>query len=192
VWEIIYDGVSYTLKHSIGLMHIRQLIIKQGEWINCTDLKRISSEALPEDISEQYLNMSGKQLETENLSLFDNNNPEDIIEKLPLSNLKKNRDLLIERKEVNNFNSPEEKINQLNTLEFIEKYLKKVTDKKGQSRKMKNKADTDRKAVSAAINRCRKSFREHRDLYTHFRSFIKARGNAFRYLPDRPIDWKTE
>ena len=88
--------------------------------------------------------------------------------------------------------SPEEKIDQLNTLDFIEDYLKKVTDNKGRPRKLHDQTDTDRKAVSAAINRCRNNLKEHKELYTHFKSFIKAEGNAFRYLPDRPVDWKTE
>ena len=99
---------------------------------------------------------------------------------------------MIERKELDNFNNPEEKIDQLNALQFIEKHLKSITDKKGRPRKIHDQADTDRKAVSAAINRCRNSLQEHKELYTHFRSFIQAEGNSFRYLPDRPIEWTTE
>ena len=35
LWEIVYGGKSYTIKHSMGLSHIRQLIIKKGQWIHC-------------------------------------------------------------------------------------------------------------------------------------------------------------
>ena len=190
-WEIKYGGISYSIKHSIGLTHIRNLIIKEGEWLHCSELKRLSSGNMNENNS-QYTKMSKEQLEIENLSIGDNTRPEDIIDRLSLDKIKGLRDILIERRESDNFDSPEEKIEQLNTLEFIEKYIKSVTDNKGRPRKINNQEDTDRKAVSAAINRCRGNLQEHKELYTHFKSFIQAEGNTFRYLPDRPIDWKTE
>lgn len=191
-WEIKYGGVSYTIKHSIGLIHLRNLIIKKGKWIHCSELKRLSADNISDLKYERYKLMSKEQLEVENLRVRDDMTPEKIVNQLSLEKIKKLRDLLIERKETDNFKSPEEKIDQLNSLDFIEKYLKSITDKKGQPRKIQNQEDTDRKAVSAAINRCRNSFHEHKELYTHFKSFIQAEGNAFRYLPDRPIDWKTE
>jgi hypothetical protein len=147
---------------------------------------------MPDNKYEPYAAMNRVQLEGENLSLKDGIPPEDIITRYPLEKIRNLRDLLVERKETGDFNSPEEKIDQINTLDFIEKYLNQVTDKKGRPRKILDQTDTDRKAVSAAINRCRNNLKEHKELYTHFKSFIQAEGNAFRYLPDRPIDWKTE
>jgi len=191
-WEIRYDGKSYFFKHSIGLLHIRVLIIKKGEWIHCSELKRLSSNDGSDVKYNAYLTMTKEQLEGENLRIGQGLPPEDIIDRLPLEKIKELRDLLIERREINDFNSPEEKIEQLDTLNFIEKYLNQVTDKKGWSRKLLDQSDTDRKAVSAAINRCRNNFKEHKELFTHFKSFIQAEGNAFRYLPDRPINWKIE
>jgi len=191
-WEIKYGGQSYTIRHSIGLIHIRNLIIKRGEWIPCSVLKRLSSGDVSEHMHSPYATMTRKQLETENLRVEDGIPPEDRITRLSLEKIEKLRDLLIERKAVDDFNSPEEKIDQLNTLDFIEEYLKKNTDNKGRPRKLHDQTDTDRKAVSAAINRCRNNLKEHKELYIHFKSFIKAEGNAFRYLPDRPVDWKTE
>ena len=191
-WAIRYGGKSYAIRHSIGLLHIRNLIIKEGEWIHCSELKRLSSDDASEDKNEHYAKMTKEQLEAENLSVKDGLPPEDIITRYTLEEIKTLRDALVERKATDNFNSPEEKIDQLNTLDFIEKYLKKITDKKGRPRKMTDQTDTDRKTVSAAINRCRNNLKEHKELYTHFKSFIQAEGNAFRYLPDRPIDWKTE
>jgi membrane protein implicated in regulation of membrane protease activity len=191
-WEIKYGGKSYSIRHSKGLIHIRNLIIKNGEWIPCSVLKKLSSDDVSENMHEQYATMTREQLEIENLRVEEGIPPEDIITRLSLEKIKKLRDALVERKAVDGFNSPEEKIDQLNTLDFIEKYLKKITDNKGRPRKLHDQTDTDRKAVSAAINRCRNNLKEHKDLYTHFKSFIKAEGNAFRYLPDRPVDWKTE
>jgi membrane protein implicated in regulation of membrane protease activity/cell fate (sporulation/competence/biofilm development) regulator YmcA (YheA/YmcA/DUF963 family) len=191
-WEIKYGGKSYSIRHSKGLIHIRNLVIKKGEWIPCSVLKRLSSDDVSENMHEQYATMTRKQLEIENLRVEDGIPPEDIITRLSLEKIKNLRDALIERKTVDDFNSPEEKIDQLNTLDFIEDYLKKVTDNRGRSRKIHDQTDTDRKAVSAAINRCRNNLKEHKELYTHFKSFIKAEGNAFRYLPARPVDWKTE
>ena len=191
-WEIKYGGKSYSVRHSKGLLNIRNLIIKKGEWIPCSVLKRLSSDDVSDTIYEQYATMTREQLEIESLRVEDGIPSEDIITRLSLEKIKKLRDVLIERKAVDDFNSPEEKIDQLNTLDFIENYLKKVTDNKGRSRKIHDQTDTDRKAVSAAINRCRNNLKEHKELYTHFKSFIKAEGNAFRYLPDRPVDWKTE
>lgn len=191
-WAIKYGGKSYTIRHSIGLLHIRNLIIKEGEWIHCSELKRWSSDNVSENKNEHYATMTMEQLEVENLIFEDNIPPEEIITRFTLEEIKKLRDALVERKVCDNFKSPEEKIDQLNTLDFIEKYLKKITDKKGRPRKMHDQTDTDRKTVSAAINRCRNNLKEHKELYTHFKSFIQAEGNAFRYLPDRPIDWKTE
>jgi len=191
-WEIKYGGKSYTIRHSKGLLHIRNLIIKRGEWIPCSVLKRLSSDDGAENRYEHYATMTGEQLAGENLRVAEGIAPEDMIDRLPLAKIKILRDALAERKAVDDFNSPEEKIDQLNTLDFIEEYLKKVTDNKGRPRKILDQTDTDRKAVSAAINRCRNNLKEHIDLYTHFKSFIKAEGNAFRYLPDRPVDWKTE
>jgi len=136
--------------------------------------------------------MTPQQLNTENLRIQDGFSSEDIIDRFSLADIKKMRAGLVERKAVDDFNSPEEKIDQLNTLEFIEQYLKKALDHKGRPRKLNNQTDTDRKAVSVAINRSRNNLRENKELYTHFKSFIKAEGNAFRYLPDRSIDWKTE
>lgn len=191
-WEIAYGGVSYTIKHSMGLIHLRNLIIKKGEWIHCSELKRLSADNMPDPQYERYKSMTKQQLEIENLTTGNDMTPQEIVNRLSLEKIKKLRAALIERKETDDFESPEEKIDQLNTLDFIEKYLKSVTDKRGRPRKMHDQEDTDRKAVSAAINRCRNSFHEHKELYTHFKSFIQAEGNAFRYLPDRPIDWTTE
>ena len=192
LWEIVYGGKSLIIKHSMGLSHIRQLIIKKGQWIHCSDLKRISSGSLSQEKSGHYGSMTEKQLELENLRLIDDIPPEDIIEKLPLEKIKKLRDILVERRDANDFKSPEEKIDQLNSLDFIQNFFNKVTNNKGKSRKIYNQADTDRKTVSAAINRSRNTLQEHKELYTHFKSFIQAEGNSFRYLPDRPIEWKTE
>jgi hypothetical protein len=191
-WEIRYQGASYMIKHSIGLIHIRNLIIKKGEWIHCTILKRIATDNAPDAKYGAYMTMSKEQLERENLHLRDDMPAEEIIERLPLEKIKKIRDGLIERKALNDFKSPEERIDQLDQLDFIEKYLSNVTDKKGRSRKIHDQIDTDRKAVSAAINRCRNNFKQHKELYTHFKSFIQAERNAFRYLPDRPIQWKID
>lgn len=190
-WEIKYMGQSYAIKSSIGLYHIRNLIIKKGEWINCSELKRISSEEISEEKYDPYNYMTKEQLESENLRITEDISPEEIIRQLPLNKIKMLQEELYKRKEADDFNSPEEKIDKLNMLNFIEKYLNSVTDKKGKSRKLYDATDTDRKAVSAAINRCRNSLVEHKELYTHFKSFIKAEGNSFRYMPDRPIDWKT-
>jgi len=190
-WEIKYGGKSYTIKPSIGLFHIRNLIINKGEWIHCSDIKRMASEDLSEFKHEVYNNLTREQLDHENLRISEDILPEDIIHQLPLSKLKQLRDELYERKVTDNFNSPEEKIDQLHILDSIEKYLNSVTDDKGKSRKLYSEADTDRKAVSAALSRCRKSFQEHKELYTHFESFIHAESNSFRYLPDRHIDWLT-
>jgi hypothetical protein len=136
--------------------------------------------------------MTKEQLEGENLRIGESLPPEDIINRLPLGKMKELKNFLIERQKIDDFKSPEEKIEQLDTLNFIEKYLHQVTDKRGRPRKILDQTDSDRKAVSAAINRCRNNFKEHKELFTHFKSFIQAEGNAFRYLPDRPIDWKTE
>jgi membrane protein implicated in regulation of membrane protease activity len=191
-WEIKYGGKSYSIKHSKGLLHIRNLIVKKGEWIPCSVLKRLSADDGPENKYEHYATMTGKQLAAENLRVQEGIAPEDVISRLSLEKIKKLREALVERNAVDDFNSPEEKIDQLNTLEFIEKYLKKATNHKGRPRKLHDQSDTDRKAVSAAIYRCRNNLKEHKALYTHFKSFIQAEGNSFRYLPDRPVDWKTE
>jgi hypothetical protein len=155
-------------------------------------LKRLSSDQVSDTRHDHYAKMTGAQLETENLRPTDALAPEDIITRLSLEKIKQLRNALLERQMIDDFKSPEERIDQLNTLEFIEKYLQKITDQKGRPRKIHDQTDTDRKAVSAAINRCRKNLRQHKELYTHFKSFIQAEGNAFRYLPDRPIDWITE
>ena len=190
-WEIKYGEQSYTVKPTIGLFHIRNLIIKQGEWIHCSELKKLSADDMYEFKYGPYKSMSHEQLENENLRVKEDIHPEDIIHHLPLNKLKQLRNELIERKEADNFDSPDEKIDQLDLLEFIEKYLNSITDKKGKSRKLHDETETDRKAVSAAINRCRKSLIEDKDLYIHLVSFVHAEGNSFRYLPDRPIHWQT-
>lgn len=191
-WEIRYGGTSYSIRHSKGLVHIRNLIIQKGEWIPCSVLKRLSSDDVADDRYDQYATMTGAQLEKENLRPVEGLAPEDIITRFSLEKIKQLRDALVERKMSDDFKSPEERIDQLNVLEFIENYLQKVTDKKGRPRKIHDQADTDRKAVSAAINRCRKNLKQHKELYTHFKSFIQTEGNAFRYQPDRPIEWITE
>ena len=157
-WKIKYGGKSYTIRHSIGLVHIRNLIIKKGEWIHCTELKRLAIDHIPKEKFEHYAAMTRVQLEDENLSLKEGIPPEEIISRLPLEKIKKLRDVLVERKVTDDFTSPEEKIDQLNTLDFIEKYLNQVTDNKGRPRKILDQTDTDRKTVSAAINRCRNNF----------------------------------
>jgi membrane protein implicated in regulation of membrane protease activity len=192
VWQIKYAGASCTVKHSMGLIHIRNLIIKNGEWIPCSDLKRISSEIPSDSGYEPYKNMSKEQIEREHFRIGGDIPPETLISRLSLEKIRRLKEILIERKETDAFNSPEERIDQLNTLDFIEKYLKSVTDIKGRPRKILDRTDTDRKAVSIAINRCRNNLKTHKELYIHFTSFIQAEGNAFRYLPDRPIDWTTE
>ena len=127
-WEIKYGDQSYSIRHSKGLLHIRNLIIKEGEWIPCSVLKRLSSDDVSENMHGHYPTMTPEQLEAENLRVEEGIPPEDIIARLPLEKIKNLRDALIERKAVDDFNSPEEKIDQLNTLDFIEKYLKKITN----------------------------------------------------------------
>ncbi len=190
-WEISYGGKSYTVKHSVGLYHIRNLIINSGEWIHCSELKRLSADDLSDIKNAPYSAMSKERLEAENLRIKEDILPEDIIQQLPLNKLKQLREDLQGRKEADDFSSPDEKMDMLDNLEFIEKHLNKITDNKGRSRKLYNEADTDRKAVSAAISRCRNNLKEHKELYTHFKSFIQAESNSFRYMPDRPIDWQT-
>jgi len=189
VWEIGFNGTSYIIKHSIGLSHIRNLIINQGQWITCMDLKNISSRVLDSE-TDQYKNMSKAQLGLENLISSENIPPEDIIDKLSLEKIKKIRDILREKIDVNDFNEPEELIQNKSNLKFIEDYLDKNTNDRGKSRKISDRAEADRKAVSAAINRSRKNLKEHKEIYTHIKSFIQAKGNSFRYLPDRPIHWQ--
>ncbi len=96
-WEIRYRGESYTIKQSIGLIHIRNLIIKKGEWIHCSELKRLSAEDISEFQHEPYTTMTKDQLEGENLRASEDTLPEDVISHLPLYKIKKLRDAVIER-----------------------------------------------------------------------------------------------
>lgn len=192
VWEIGYAGLFYTSKHSVGLGHIRNLLIKPGEWIHCSELKRISSENWGEAKHIPYSRMNGEQLELENLRLHTQLPPEKLVDRLSLEKIRKLRDILKERKESGNFDNPEERIDQLNTLNFIEKYLESVTDRNGRPRRVFDTEELDRKAVSIAISRSRNNLRKNQELFIHLKSFIQAEGNCFRYMPDRPIDWKTE
>ena len=192
VWEIQYAGISYTAKHSIGMVHIRNLIINTGKWIHCSELKRIAS-GNPEDVrNSAYSGMSEELLELENLRSGKSLSAEKIIDRLSFDQIRKFRDMLLERKEADNFDSPEERMDQLSMLVFIEKYLNTATDKNGRPRRIPDQEDADRKAVSIAVNRCRANLQKHPELYIHLKSFIQAEGNSFRYLPDRPIDWKTD
>jgi hypothetical protein len=175
----------------MGLSHIRNLITNPDQWVTCADLKNISSRVLGSE-TDPYNKMSTAQLGLENLIPGDTIPPEEMIDKLSLDNIRKMRDILRERVDVDDFHDPESLIQNKSNLEFIEDYLKKNTNIHGKSRKIPDRAEADRKAVSAAINRSRKSLKEHRDLYTHFKSFIQAKGNSFRYLPDRQIYWKTD
>jgi len=52
-----------------------------------------------------------------------------------------------------NVNYVTEKTVDREFLPKLEKYIKSVTDRKGRPRKIHNQEETDRKAVSAAINR---------------------------------------
>ncbi len=192
VWEVSFDGKACTIKHSIGFSHIRNLLINQNQWITCTDLKNISSRILDNGTAQYYKDMSREQLGSESFSTFENAPPEDVIDKLSLDKIKELRDLLREKIESGDFDDPEALMQNKNSLEFIEDYLKKNINIRGKSRKVTDRAESDRKAVSAAINRSRNNLKEHKELYTHFKSFIHAKGNSFRYLPDRQIHWKTE
>jgi len=191
-WEIRYQGISCTVKHSIGLVHIRNLIIKNGKWIHCSELKIISSRRSGDSQHQAHKTVIEDQIKIENLRFENNIPPERLVDQLSWEKIKKLRHVLIERRESNEFDSPEERIDQLNTLDFIEKYLKRITDNKGRPRKILDQKDTDRKAVSIAITRSRNNLSEHEDLFVHLKSFIQAEGNSFRYLPDRPINWKTD
>ncbi len=191
VWEIFFYGNACTVKHSIGLIHIKNLLKNPNQWITCTDLKNISSRILDMETGP-YNSMSIEQLSLENLNPFENISPEDAIDKLSIDKIKELRDMLREKIEAGDFDDPEVLMENKNTLEFVEDYLDKNTDNRGRSRRVSGRAEADRKAVSAAINRCRNNLKEHNELYTHLKSFIEAKGNSFRYLPDRQINWKTE
>jgi hypothetical protein len=192
VWEISYQGVACPVKHSIGLLHIRNLIINSGKWIHCSELKRIAS-GIPGNAAQKHQRIMGEaQAKTENLNLVNKAAPETLVDRLSLEKLKKLRDVLRERRESDDFTSPEERIDQLKTLDFIEKYIDSSTDLKGRPRKTIDPVDTDRKAVSIAITRSRNSLSDYNELFIHLKSFIQAEGNSFRYLPDRPITWLTD
>ncbi len=191
VWQVEFCGDSFTVKHSIGLLHIKNLLANPDQWISCTELKNISS-VVPDNGAGQYRDMSKEQLGFENLYSCENASVEDVIDKLSMEKIKELRELINEKITADDFTDPEELIQSKNSLEFIDDYLNKNTDNRGQSRKVSGRAEADRKAVSAAINRCRNNLKEHNELYTHLKSFIQAKGNSFRYLPDRQIFWKTE
>lgn len=188
VWEVAFNGEAFSVKHSIGLSHIRNLLIKQNQWISCTELKNISS-GMNGSGKDLYSGMSHEQLSIENLTRTGNLSPEDIIDRLSLENIRKMRELLQEKIDSDNFDDPEERMQLINSIDFIDDYLRKNIDIRGRSRKISDRGETDRKAVSAAINRARNSLKEQKGIYTHFKSFIQAKGNSFRYLPDRPINW---
>jgi len=192
VWEIRYAGESLIARHSIGLTHIRNLIIHGGEWLHCSDLKRIASVSPGGGRFAHYVGMDSENLELENLRADSSLPPEKIIDRLSLAQIRKLRDFLAERKAADDFADPEERVDQLDRLDFIEKYLAAATDKSGRPRTVLDQNDTDRKAVSIAINRSRNNLGKLPELQIHFKSFIQAEGNSFRYLPDRPIEWKTE
>jgi membrane protein implicated in regulation of membrane protease activity len=191
VWEIQYAGISFIEKHSIGLVHIRNLIMNSGNWIHCSELKRISSINREQAKFAPYRKMSKETLDLENLRTGASMPPEKLVDALTLEQIRALQDVLKERKASDDFSSPEERLDQLETLDFLEKYLISVTDKKGRPRTILDQEDTDRKAISIAINRSRNNLKNHMELYVHFKSFIQAEGNSFRYLPDRPIDWNT-
>ncbi|MCP4727840.1 MAG: NfeD family protein [bacterium] len=191
-WEIRYGGKSYSVKHSIGLDHIRNLINNQGQWIHASELKRMVSSENTDPKYQPYSDLGKEGLGDQNLRFKDDINYEEVIDRLPLNKIKELKEDLEGKKEADDFAGPEERTEQLELLEFITKYISGVTDNKGRSRKLYDDAETDRKNVSAAVNRAKKTFLEHPEFYTHFQSFIKAEGHSFRYLPDRPIDWLTE
>ena len=191
VWAVEFCGDCFTVKHSIGLLHIKNLLVNPNQWISCTELKNISSRIL-ENGAGQYKNMSKEQLGLENLFSSDSSSAEDVIDKLSMEKIKDLRDLIYEKIAAEDFSDPEDLIQNKNKLEFIDDYLNKNTDNRGKSRKVSGRAEADRKAVSAAINRSRNNLKDHNELYTHFKSFIQAKGNSFRYLPDRQIYLKTE
>jgi len=192
VWEIRYAGKSLIVKHSIGLTHIRNLIIHGGEWLRCSDLKRVAAGNLCGGRLNPYNGMDRETLEMENLRPDFSLPPENIVDRLSLAQIRKLRDFLAERKAADDFADPEERVDQMETLDFIEKYLAAATDKNGRPRAALDQQDTDRKAVSIAINRSRNNLVKLPELQIHFKSFIQAEGNSFRYLPDRPIEWKIE
>ena len=191
-WEIRYAGQSYIMKHCMGLIHIKNLIKHTGKWLRCTELKRLASENLVESRYQPYSKMTGERLDEENLRRSEDIHPEDIISHLSLNELRRLRDELEDRKNAENFESPEDRIDQLDLLKKIEKYLSSITDHRGHPRKLIDETETDRKAVSAAINRCLRSMSEHKELHTHFKSFIHAEHSSYQYLPDRFIEWQTE
>jgi hypothetical protein len=191
-WEIKYGGRFYTIKPSIGLFHIRNLIIRKGDWISCSELKRLTADTMAADKHAPYSTMAREELDSENLRIKEDILTEDVIGRLSLKELRQLRDELRERTESGSYDSPEERMEEHSMLEFIERHLSSVTDNRGRSRKLYDDSETDRKTVSAAINRCRNTLREHKELFAHFKSFIQAEGNSFRYLPDRPIDWQTD
>lgn len=191
VWEIRYAGECLIAKHSIGLVHIRNLIIHSGQWMHCSELKRISAENHESARYAVYGTMSADQLELENLRAGASLPPEKMVDRLSLEQIRKLRAILAERKASDAFSSPEERLDQLRTLDFIQKYLGSVTDKSGRPRTILDQEDADRKAVSVAIHRSRNNLGKHSELHIHFKSFIQAEANSFRYLPDRPIEWKT-
>ena len=191
VWEIRYAGESLIAKHSIGLTHIRNLIIHGGEWLHCSDLKRIAAGNPGGGRLNLYSGMDNETLELENLRPDLSLPPEKMVDRLSLAQIRKLRDFLAERKAADDFADPEERVDQLETLDFIEKYLSSATDKNGRPRAVLDQKDMDRKAVSIAINRSRNNLGNLPELQIHFKSFIQAEGNSFRYLPDRPIEWET-
>jgi hypothetical protein len=192
-WEIKYQGIFYTVKPSVGLIHIKNLIMNQGKWLHCSELKRISMENSATDKKfKPYTTMSNNQFNDEGLHNTEEIFNEKIISRLSLKKILSLRDKITEHIEYNEMIDPEDLMNQKRKRDFLDKYLNSITDKKGKIRTLYNQSEKDRKAVSAAINRCRNSLSEHKDLYIHFTSFISAKDSAFRYLPDRPIQWKTD
>jgi hypothetical protein len=91
-WEIKFAGVSHTAKNSIGLVHVRNLLLHAGEWVPCSELKRISSKNWGDSESISCGRMNDNQLEIENLRLTTDLSPEKLVDRLSLDKIRKLRD----------------------------------------------------------------------------------------------------
>ena len=193
-WTINFRGEEGTVNDTIGMHIIAHLIKCQGDIIRANSLyDDIVSNTGSKDVVRS--GMKNVQIEEqEGISIV--SDPEDLglyADKKTIGRVVENRKTLEHQLLEAETNHDVPMINEIEKkLKQADRYLSLVTDKKGNPRKIPNRAEKCRRANYNNVNTAKNHIKnKHPDLFNHLNKNLKIRLDSY-YKPSVPVKWTVE
>ncbi len=186
-WHVAYGGIQTTIKDTLGMHHIHQLLRNPG-----VEIPSIELETLLPGRDASIAQMSEEQSKQEGLDGAER--PIETMEFKDVRKLEDERDELLRAAETaRDAGEYAEAMVAEENAQGIAKYLVRMTDGEGRPRRAGDPVENARKRVHSRLQTVYSNLAKggHTDLVKHLRKTIK-RGRTFCYDPEQLLDWLTQ